>query len=161
MTSKKNLSFSLFLILSVVLSLAWSWSGSDKPKPKANPVPAKSRVSVPAAKTPLAQAPLNDPNQEVAPEDVQKQIQEIIRLNEKMQTQHREQAAELQRIQEQASIHKKILADLEKARSVRAIAVPPDQTELLRQEKLRLIRQQTQENYRFLSHLKESNQKPA
>jgi len=84
---------------------------------------------------------------------VNSQIQDIIRINKGLKLQYRAQAVQLQRISEQARIHQKILANLESAKRVRSVSVPSGTSELIRQEKIRLIRDQTQENYEFIESL--------
>jgi hypothetical protein len=88
--------------------------------------------------------------------DVNRQIQEIIRINENMKTSQRAQAAEVQRISEQARIHQQILQDLENAKRSRNTVQAGDVSEILRQEKIRLIREQTERNRQVMENLERS-----
>lgn len=82
---------------------------------------------------------------------VQKQINEIIKVHEQLKSQYQEQAAEIQRITEQAKIHQRILRDLEEERMKRTDV--PDTKEILRQEKIRVIIQETQKNQTYINGL--------
>ena len=82
---------------------------------------------------------------------VQKQIKDIIKVHEQLKLQYQEQASEIQRITEQAKIHQKILKDLEQER--KKIESPVDAKEILRQEKIRMIIQETQKNQSYINGL--------
>ncbi len=86
---------------------------------------------------------------------IQDQIRDMLRVNEGLKVQYREQAADIQKIMDQAKIHEQILKELDenKIRSQRAVELL-DPKEILRQEKIRLIREQTMQNQAFLDNLK-------
>ena len=85
----------------------------------------------------------------------QKQIDEILRLHEQIKKVSQSQALEIQRITDQASIHKKILQDLQKTgvADVRKKYLAKDAAELLRQEKIRLIQEQTLQNRNWIERV--------
>lgn len=85
-------------------------------------------------------------------ESLKKQIQLILKMNEAVKVKNKAQALEVQKIVEQARIDQAILGTLE----------TPDQTEvfktdrtaeLLRQEKIRLIREQSLQNFNTLQNI--------
>lgn len=83
---------------------------------------------------------------------IQRQISEMIKVHEQLKLRYQSQAAEIQRIAEQAKIHQRILQDLEKQRRVTAKETL-DAQEILRQEKIRMIIQETQKNQSYLNGL--------
>lgn len=85
---------------------------------------------------------------------IQKQIQEIMKINESLKTNFSGQAAEIQKISDQAKIHGEILKDLD---SGKKIAEDASADKYLNQEKLRLIREETEKNQKYLQEL--NNQK--
>lgn len=81
---------------------------------------------------------------------IQKQIQEIMKINESLKTNFSGQAAEIQKISDQAKIHGEILKDLDSSRKV---AEEASSEKYLNKEKLRLIREETEKNQKFLQEL--------
>src|SRR5205085_2157544 len=77
--------------------------------------------------------------------DVQSQIQSIIELNKRTRPAYSSQAAQIQKISEQALIHQKILETLQSRKTVPA-SNPADIDEVIRLEKIRLIQEQTLRN---------------
>ena len=90
---------------------------------------------------------------------IQQQINEIMRLNEMLKGRNQSQMAEIQRISDQARIHQKILknlqveAETEGKEEVKA----SDAAAILYQEKLRLIRDETETNRKKIQELQEKN----
>ncbi len=87
---------------------------------------------------------------------IQTQIQEMLRVNEGLKRQYRSQAADIQKVMEQAKIHQQILKGLDELKDKKVKQPAPqvfDAKEVLRQEKIRLIEEQTQMNQAFLKGL--------
>ncbi len=80
---------------------------------------------------------------------IQKQIQDIIRINENLKYRYQDQAAEIQHITEQARIHEKILENMNRMKTPGANA----NEAIIQQEKLRLIQQATQSNQQYIQDL--------
>lgn len=97
------------------------------------------------------------PNQEPEIIKIQKQIHDIIKLNDTLKAQYSDQAAEIQKISEQAKIHQRILQDLEKTKSE---IKTTSSDSLIVQEKVRQIRKETDANRKFLNTL-QTNQTAA
>ena len=87
---------------------------------------------------------------------IRKQIQDIIKINEGLKATYASQAAEIQKVSEQAKIHQRILQDLEAARAQQQMASPSSEA-YLNQEKIRLIQKETEKNRKFLDTLKNQN----
>jgi len=111
------------------------------PKPAA--VPDIPRVYKPVPAVPDIQA-------------LQKQIQEIIALNENLKLRYRGQVAEIQKISEQARIHQRMLQQFAHA-NVKAPYRAEDVKTILEQEKIRLIQVQTRENQNFIRNLEQGS----
>lgn len=98
---------------------------------------------------------------------IQAQINDIIRLNESLRGKYKDQVDEIQRVNDQARSHKRILEEINSRRQKEKPSLKPSDAEtILQQEKIRLIRQQTDENKKFIDGLeqgkgREDNQKPA
>ena len=90
---------------------------------------------------------------------IRQQIQDIIKINDEIKGKYNNQSAEIQRISEQAQIHQRILTDLETAKNVKRTYTPTDATEIVRQEKLRLIEDQTKRNKRTMEKIKGNTSK--
>lgn len=106
-----------------------------------NDVQKKAASSADASKNPPA--PLN-----VA--DVNQQLQDIIKLNDSLKINQVATAAEIQQIQEQAKIHQQLLRRLE---TTEAAVNRSEVNEVLRQEKIRIIREQTSQNTEIVKTL--------
>lgn len=91
--------------------------------------------------------------------EVNQQIQNILRINEALKADKPQQAAEIQRISEQAHIHQQILQNLNSVKTQPPAVTPTDVDEILRQEKIRLIREQTQQNRQLLETLERSRRR--
>ncbi|MBI3314289.1 MAG: hypothetical protein HYZ83_08650 [Candidatus Omnitrophica bacterium] len=132
------------------------WGRLEVPKvPKVEPVPQvpKPMIPVKTANTKILQLPGIDPNVT----KLQKEIQDIIKLNEELKNRYKSQALEIQRISEQAKIHQKILEEMNEASRKTPVLKPQDTEELLKQEKLRMIRQETEANQNFIEGLQDKN----
>ena len=114
-------------------------------------VKSKSKAQKPS-KTELAKSPalkVNTAVSSVRPEnvaDINQQLQNIIRINDSIKAGQAVKIAQLQSIQEQAKIHQQILRTLEVSKAANPVFNPTDIQEVLRQEKIRLIREQTTRN---------------
>jgi len=129
-------------------------------KAPAMPGRTASAVVVPAA----AEAPAAKASARTASgtsvAKIQEQIQEMLRVNEGLRVQYRDQAEDIRRIMDQARIHREILKGLEDNKGLSQKPVELlDAKEILRQEKIRLIREETAKNQAFLDNLqKERNE---
>ncbi len=88
--------------------------------------------------------------------DVQRELTELIQLNETIRQTQQGQVKSAQQIIEQARIHQRILDDLNAADPAVRNVQPTDAQEILRQEKLRLIREQTERNRRIIESLNQN-----
>ncbi len=108
--------------------------------PAANSVPVVPSVDV---------SPLKD--LEVV--KIQKQINEIIDANEKFKSLQQSQTDQIRQITEQAQMHRRMLQELEeKNRSSRELKTS-DVDEILRQEKMRIIENETEKNKNLLDQI--------
>ena len=83
-------------------------------------------------------------------------------MNEELKGRYKSQAAEIQRVSEQAKIHQKILDEMNKVSRTTPTFKPQDTEELLKQEKLRVIQQETKASQNFIEELqRKSNLQPA
>lgn len=83
---------------------------------------------------------------------IKSQIQDIIKINESLKSNYSEQAAEIQKISEQARIHQRILKDLETAKAQQKAARAGSEN-FMNDEKIRLIQKETEKNQKFLDTL--------
>lgn len=113
-----------------------------------NPSNGKSENKLPSVVKPALQAvrPANS-------DDINRQLQNIIKLNENLKMSQSSKAAEIQAIQEQARIHQQLLKNLESTKSSEAVVSRNDVDEVLRQEKIRLIREQTSRSQEIIKSL--------
>ncbi len=109
----------------------------------ANIVPVKPGY-VPPPPTPRASVP-----------QVRQEIQKILDLNKKIKNLQSGRAIQLQRVQEQARIHQKILNELEASQKQADGQKASAKNALLAQEKLRIIHEETQRNAQAIDDLKE------
>lgn len=89
----------------------------------------------------------------VSAAEVNEQIQSIIKMNESLKATHAARISQLHSIQEQAKFHQQILKDLETVKPAAPVINPSDVDEVLRQEKIRLIREQTIRNTELVKAL--------
>jgi hypothetical protein len=113
-------------------------------------VPAVKPGYVPLPPTPRASVP-----------QIRQEIQRILELNKKIKSVQSGSAVQLQRVQEQARIHEKILVDLENAQAQTSVQKVPLKTALLAQEKIRIIHEETQRNAKMIEGLKAVTASPA
>lgn len=89
---------------------------------------------------------------------IRQEIQRILDLDQKIRNLKTNRTAQLQRIQEQARIHQRILNELETSRKTVAVGLkPPDKGVLLAQEKLRIIRETTLRNAKVVNELQKKS----
>jgi hypothetical protein len=86
---------------------------------------------------------------------VRQEIQKILDLNKKIKNLQSGRAMQLQRVQEQARIHQKILNELEASQKQAVGQKASAKNALLAQEKLRIIHEETQRNAKEMDDLKE------
>ena len=86
-------------------------------------------------------------------EEIKKQIHEIIQIDATLKQGRQQQASEIQRIRDQARIHQQILKDLEASSQKRNSVNASDIDEILKQEKIRLIQQQTRQNREMIENV--------
>lgn len=106
--------------------------------------PAASRVAVPPP-----------PPAKVTPQvsQVRREVQKILDLNKQVKTVQSGRVGQFQRIQEQARIHQKILEQLEPKMAAAKTPKLPGKEDLLSQEKLRVIHEETQRNQAELEEM--------
>lgn len=88
---------------------------------------------------------------------VQSQIDDMLAANQQMKDLHDDQIVEIQRINDQTRIHRRLLEQLVKGQHGSRMYQPTDVDEILRQEKIRLIRNVTQNNHKYLSKIPRGN----
>lgn len=96
------------------------------------------------------------PTPRVAVPQIRQEIQKILDLNKKIQKVQTGRSVQLQRVQEQARIHQKILNELEVSQKQTAGQKVPEKNSLLAQEKLRIIHEETQRNAKAIDDLQEN-----
>jgi hypothetical protein len=85
---------------------------------------------------------------------IRNEVQKILDLNKRIKNLQGDRVSQMQRIQEQARIHQKILDQLESGtRSTKAVKSPGKEA-LLAQEKLRIISEETKKNQQVLAEIK-------
>lgn len=85
---------------------------------------------------------------------LQKQINEILETNERLKRQQESQLDQIKKISEQSVIHRKMLEDLERKKSSKAEEIPASSVdEILRQEKMRVIQQETEKNKEYVNKI--------
>ena len=84
--------------------------------------------------------------------DLQKKINEVLIMNDKLKGSYKTEAIQAQQVADQAKIHQKILQDIQKTRIKQVAPKNPaeDATEMIKQEKIRLIREQTEKAKKML-----------
>ncbi len=105
-------------------------------------IPVVKPGYVPPPPTPRASVP-----------QIRQEIQKILDLNKKIQSVQAGRSSQLQRVQEQARIHQKILNELETSQKQAAIQKAPTKSALLAQEKLRIIHEETQRNAQMIDEI--------
>jgi hypothetical protein len=113
-----------------------------KPGTEPSKVPVVKPGYVPPPPKPSASVP-----------QIRQEIQKILELNKKIQSVQSGRSSQLQRVQEQARIHQKILNDLEASQKQASSKKAPTKSALLAQEKLRIIHEETQRNAQMISEL--------
>ncbi|OGX10750.1 MAG: hypothetical protein A2351_08025 [Omnitrophica bacterium RIFOXYB12_FULL_50_7] len=86
---------------------------------------------------------------------IRQEIQKIFELNKKIKNVQSGRSVQLQRVQEQARIHQKILENLEASQKQEDGQKASAKNVLLAQEKLRIIHEETQRNTQAIDDLKE------
>lgn len=119
------------------------------------------RVPVPdrVPQMPVADIPKIAPVTNMPPDaqiiDIQRQISEIIRINESLKQRYQSQAGEIQRIVEQSKIHQRILNDLEESNRKKQEDLNADSQ--LKKEKVSLINEQTRKNKETIDLIEQGN----
>lgn len=88
---------------------------------------------------------------------VRQEIQRIFDLNKMIQSVQSGRSLQLQRVQEQARIHQKILNELEVSQKQTESQKISSKNALLAQEKLRIIHEETRRNVQVMDDLKEAD----
>jgi len=119
------------------------------------PPRAYNTNSVPSAVkyTKIAQAA--QPPIDISILNLQKQISDIIKLNESIKASQQAQVGEVQRIIEQARIHQRILTELKEGEGKEEVK-SSDAEVLLKQEKVRLIQNETEKNKEFIEEIEKA-----
>lgn len=120
----------------------------EKPSVQGAKIASVKPGYVPPPPTPRASVP-----------QIRQEIQKIFDLNKKIKSVQGGRSAQLQRVQEQARIHQKILNELE-ASQKQTSGQKASPSALLAQEKLRIIHEETQRNTQVVNDLKAVSSKP-
>lgn len=142
----------LFLLIFVMTSMEMNAFAADKKKSQPDKKKKEEKLSSPAPAAPSEAGP----NPAIA--DTYRDLQEVIRIHQLLQAQHKDQLQEIQRITEQARIHQKLLKEMQTARE-RAAVKPARVDEILELQKIRLIQQQARENRAYLEKIQAMPQK--
>lgn len=100
------------------------------------------------------------PTPRVSVSQIRQEIQKIFELNKKIKNMQNGGSAQLQRVQEQARIHQKILDELENTQKQTDGQKASAKNALLAQEKLRIIHEETQRNTQAIEDLKADSASP-
>lgn len=118
-----------------------------------SPAVGISSVGASPINLPIAQQDIS-PLKDLEVVKIQKQINEIIETNEKFKSLQQSQTDQIRQITEQAQMHRRMLQDLEeKNKSPQQDLKKDDVDEILRQEKMRIIENETEKNKLLLDHL--------
>ncbi len=135
-----------------------------KPKTSAIKVSAKTAVkTTAAAKTSRSRTASKGGKEGIVPPpkaaepQIRQEIQKILDLDKKIKSLQVNKSAQLQRIQEQARIHQRILGELEASKKTDPSKKPLDKESLLAQEKLRIIRDETQRNSKMVDEIQKKS----
>jgi len=115
------------------------------------PKDVQSLKSSPAMKSGYVPLP---PKPRVAVPQIRQEIQRILELNKQIKNVQKGSSVQLQRVQEQARIHQKILNALESSQKLAASQKAPSRSALLSQEKIRIIHEETKRNAQMVEDLK-------
>jgi hypothetical protein len=96
------------------------------------------------------------PTPRVSVPQIRREIQKILDLNKTVKSVQSGSSAQLQRVQEQARIHQKILVGLESSQNQVGGQEASAKNAFLAQEKLRIIHEETQRNTQELTVLRQS-----
>lgn len=138
---------------------AYSLPMKTTPKPadramRPFPTPGVVPASLPPKVTNANYVP-RTPKPQVAVPKIRQEIQKIIDLNKQVRTVQSGRTTQLQRIQDQAKIHQKILGEIEGSQEKAVASQSPTKEALLVQEKLRIIHEETQRNVELVTEIKE------
>ncbi len=89
---------------------------------------------------------------------IRQEVQRVLQLNAQIKNLQGNQVAQVQRIQEQARMHQKILNKIETTPAVFSTGKGAEKEVLLAQEKLRIINNETQRNQAILRDLQKTSQ---
>ena len=112
-------------------------------------VPSKTSMGVEAKKIKQMVIP-PPPVPRMGVPQIRQEIQKILALNKQIKNVQSGRSSQFQQIQEQARLHQKILNDLEFAKQGEKDRKVPTRADLLAQEKLRIIHEETQRNSEIL-----------
>ena len=132
-------------------------SSKVTPKGVVRPNPASSKkasVRPPAKGVKPGYVP---PPPKAGEPQIRQEIQKILDLDKKIKSLQTNRSAQLQRIQEQARIHQKILGELEASKKKTAVQKPLDKDVLLAQEKIRIIHEETQRNTKMVDDIQKKS----
>ena len=90
------------------------------------------------------------PVSRLAVPQIRQEIQRILELNKQIKNVQNGRTGQFQRVQEQARLHEKILNDLESSKQEAKGRKVPQKEDLLAQEKLRIIHEETQQGKELL-----------
>ncbi len=127
-----------------------------KPTAKANAAVSKAVPVTPSASGSRRSGYVPPPPKTAEPQ-IRQEIQRILDLDKKIKSLQLNRSAQLQRIQEQARIHQKILGELEASKKANTVSKPLEKDALLAQEKIRIIREETQRNSKMVDEIQKKS----
>ena len=147
----------LFFILVLSLGFTWPWEEVDNEEKKAPPQKTTHSFKKDTPLSSLQKSEFKRQQTQVRAkgdfEKIETQIQDLMRAHRNLKVDSGRQINQIRRIGEQTEIHKRILEDMQIARGGAPAYTPNDITELLRQEKIRLIQEQARKNQALLEQM--------
>lgn len=121
----------------------------------------RKEAAEPAAMPPARQEARPEVTGGIQPEaaevlQLQERIQHIMQLNNQIEAVRRQKTQETTAILEQARIHQRILEDIRRVNPARKSYTTMDVEEILRQEKLRIMRAELEKNYQQLKKIEKT-----
>lgn len=151
--TKKLLLFTFLAILCFVAAAYYFIVKKPANSAKASSTAVVATESLPVApKNITIPPPPDNASSKQAIDEIRRELQNVMALNEKINKVQSSKATQLLKIQEQAVIHQKILANIEQMSAVQTQLMPSREA-LLAQEKLRIIREETLRNKKTLEKI--------
>ncbi len=130
---------------------------TSKSKLSQSAEPQAQTSAAPSTRKPLSvPKPPDDGAAKQAIDEIRRELQAVMLLNEKINQVQTSKSTQLLKIQEQAVIHQRILSNIEQLSETQSKAMPSREA-LLAQEKLRVIREETLRNKKALEKIQLSS----